>query len=74
MARYPKLLLRVDPFNGWEVADVDEPAIRITFKTNEKNRVGRYAIEKATGRSVFQGMARPAAPIDMITILIGPWY
>jgi len=68
IARYPKLVLRIDPFNGWEVADVEEPPMRITFKTTEKDRVGRYTIDKATGHSVFKSIARPAAQIDLITV------
>lgn len=68
LQHYPKLVLRIDPISGWEIADIEEPAMRVTFKTNEKDRVGRYTTDKATGHSVFQGIAKPAATIDLITV------
>ena len=67
-SHYPDLVLRIDPNNGWELADIEEPSMRITFKTDGKNRVGSYAIDKATRDLVFKGIARPEAPIDLITI------
>lgn len=68
MALYPQVVLRIDPVSGWEVTDIEEPSMRITFKTNEKERVGRYTLEKGTGHSVFKSIARPAASIDLITV------
>lgn len=68
MALYPEVVMRIGPVNSWEVADIDEPPMRITFKTNEKDRVGRYTLEKGTGHSVFKSIARPAASIDLITV------
>ena len=68
IARYPKLVLRIDPVTGWEIADIEEPAVRITFRTSEKERVGRYTTVKATGDPVFQQIARPSAAIDLITV------
>ncbi|MEO5585324.1 MAG: hypothetical protein ABIQ75_07710, partial [Flavobacteriales bacterium] len=68
LQHYPKLVLRIDHIYGWEIADLEEPAMRVTFKTSEKSRVGHYATDKTTGHSVFQGIVRPAATIDLITV------
>lgn len=68
MALYPEVALRIDPVSGWEIADFEVPPMRITFKTNEKDRVGRYTVDKATGHSVYKSIARPATPIDFITV------
>ena len=42
--------------------------MHVIFKTSEKDRDGRYTTDKATGHSVFQGIARPTATIDLITV------
>jgi len=69
LKKFPNAKLHIDLINEWEYLYINEYNVRLTFKTDEENRIAKYKYSKKTGEDEAVKVIDKDRKLDYISVI-----